>query len=1470
MFSLILFSCFLIWQVLAQTSLPYYILLVPAEVHYPSTERACVHVSGAMENLTLTITLQTESRDTFLYQHQLTESSLIQCFSFQTPPPVGGTEEVATIHISLMGQIIEITENKQILIRTVAIATIIQTSQPIYKPGQTVEIRILSFDREFRAVNDKCPLVELKDPNGNRIGQWLNLTPHQGFIDLSFSLAPEAAQGTYSIHSPNGHQTFHVLEFTIPKFEVVILLPSIVTLLDEAFQLKVCGRYTFGKPVQGDISVRLCRRAVKYHWFPYARPQDLCTVYNGQTEKNGCMKWDIRTDIFNLRSYDYQLNFEAKASLVEHETGVQINGTESCRVSPTIAKVTFDGLEISESYYKIGLRYKGTLKLEGADGKPMKSKTLYLVEEYNLVSMERVYETDEFGQAHFTLDTKPWNGNTVRLSARYQKENMEFKPGELSPYYKDAHQTLQPFSAITNSFLKVQPVDQTLTCDQQYQIEIDYLIRGSELSRQQDKLQLNYVVMAKGELALNGKLELNVSRYSVLTGTIELPLLVTADIAPKAQILVYAILANGWVAGDTEEFKVDKCFKNKVTAGFSDYEKTPGSNVSLHLQASPGSLCSLKVVDEGLLFMRPEAEISSDLLYNFISLRNQYGYPYRVREDDGICWRPRPWFSKRSLRGHELEKRHTNWMTPRSPDMFKLIKRMGLKILTNTIVKQPKECNFYPPVAALSLYGHNLFDNPFYPPPPIMVDDAMDSFSQASQPSLSLTEVTKKIRKSFPETWTWQLIPLGKSGEAKLELQLPDTITEWKAMMLCMGDIGLGLSSTVTLRAFQPFFIYLTLPYSVVRGESFPIKAAAFNFLNRTLMVNSKLRESPELKLTKCPSCLYTQCVAPGETKVFAWEATALGLGSVQVEISAEAILTGELCGGEVPTVPQDGACDILMRPLQIKPEGMPIEKSQNFLLCAEENLSSQTFSISLPQDTVPDSARAEISIVGDFMGKALDNLENLLDLPTGCGEQNMVKFAPIIYVLRYLENTKQLTDVVRVRGNVYLVHGYQQELGFKRYDGSFSAFGEKDEEGNTWLTAFVIQMFYAASYSIFVDEKHLYEAIAWLKNNQLPSGCFIRRGTLFKSSLQGGVNDETTLTAYVAAAILQIKWPEEDEMLQKALQCLKNSIPNVTSTYTMALLSFTFTLAKDFELRNSLLRSLYEKATIAGDQVYWLLNPTPPTKTSPWAQPNSLEVQVASYVILSHLMLENLTKNDICNASKIASWLRLQQTPHGGFESTQDTLVALQALSQYAEISYTGQLGLEVTVQLAEEGGDKHQFWVDNTTRFLLQKTQLDKVPGNYNAGVKGEGCVNLQLILKYNTKPAEKSNTFELRLNSSRDGCRNQSISCYNLTICVQYIGQRQRTNMILIQAGLLSGFSAIEETINKLENHPLVKKIEIKMDEIVIYINELSHETQCFSFLAKQDVPVENLASQLVKVYDFYQREEEADAMYNLSRL
>ena len=60
----------------------------------------------------------------------------------------------------------------------------------------------------------------------------------------------------------------------------------------------------------------------------------------------------------------------------------------------------------------------------------------------------------------------------------------------------------------------------------------------------------------------------------------------------------------------------------------------------------------------------------------------------------------------------------------------------------------------------------------------------------------------------------------------------------------------------------------------------------------------------------------------------------------------------------------------------------------------------------------------------GDLMGRALKNLDSLLAMPRGCGEQTMLRFAPNVYILEYLQSTKQLTPQIRERAVAFLRSG--------------------------------------------------------------------------------------------------------------------------------------------------------------------------------------------------------------------------------------------------------------------------------------------------------------------------------------------------------------------------------------------------------------------------------------------------------------
>ena len=99
-------------------------------------------------------------------------------------------------------------------------------------------------------------------------------------------------------------------------------------------------------------------------------------------------------------------------------------------------------------------------------------------------------------------------------------------------------------------------------------------------------------------------------------------------------------------------------------------------------------------------------------------------------------------------------------------------------------------------------------------------------------------------------------------------------------------------------------------------------------------------------------------------------------------------------------------------------------------------------------------------AITGSLLAQTIDGLDQLLQMPFGCGEQNMILFAPDTFILKYLKGTNQLKPEIQAKAEMLLITGYQRELTYRHNDGSFSAFGEQDESGSLWLTAFVLKTF--------------------------------------------------------------------------------------------------------------------------------------------------------------------------------------------------------------------------------------------------------------------------------------------------------------------------------------------------------------------------------------------------------------------------
>lgn len=151
-------------------------------------------------------------------------------------------------------------------------------------------------------------------------------------------------------------------------------------------------------------------------------------------------------------------------------------------------------------------------------------------------------------------------------------------------------------------------------------------------------------------------------------------------------------------------------------------------------------------------------------------------------------------------------------------------------------------------------------------------------------------------------------------------------------------------------------------------------------------------------------------------------------------------------------TASSSGVVDSTTKYLRVLPEGEPQYYTKTLLIDLRKVDSFKgNVSIDIPKNVVKDSEKIEVSVVGDLLGPTIINLENLIRLPTGCGEQNLIYFLPNLLILDYLKNTAQLTPTIQNEAIKHLETAYQQQLTYKRSDGSFSIFGKRDLTGSVW-----------------------------------------------------------------------------------------------------------------------------------------------------------------------------------------------------------------------------------------------------------------------------------------------------------------------------------------------------------------------------------------------------------------------------------
>ena len=1260
----------------------------------------------------------------------------------------------------------DVAESKRAPVRVEAgVLLLVETDKPIYKPGQTIRIRVMTLDTGLKPLPSDAT-VEVQDAKGIKVFKTQVTTDDYGMTSVDLPLSTEPNLGVWKLTTLVGdHKTqldVRVEEYVLPKYEVSVVTERQWALANEPIKGTVKGEYSFGKPVVGEVEI-VASRYIGL-WEEYAR---FTAPINGEE----AFELPAVGFVAGVPEAGGQGNVTLDVTIREKSTGYEETTTELFTVAaaPVVLKVVPDS-----NVFKPGLEMGYLVVAQTPDGQPVDK----------LVGASFTYLDENFDTiVTRAVDFPTTNGKALlRDKAPSEAISLTLEVAGAPPL------VLGSGHSPSGHFIHLEQVTEG---DIVVGDEVYFRVNSTREAR-----NFYYEVLSRGSVL-----------FTDVSAGPDIRFTASQLMAPASRLLVYQILPNNEIAADYLPFSVEASYPHEVQVGFSEEEVRPGSAVDINVQTQGESRVGLVAVDRSVFIL---AENRLNLQQVFNELEKLY-------------------------LGPQVELHEATFIDPWSVDIVETrgasetFEEAGMVVITNKEVPSGEE------------FGEKRKE--------MMLRAGAEAAGAVPVPAAALPQpaegATKglaevqRVRQFFPETWLWQDVMTDANGSATVPVEAPDSITTWMLRAVGMSkEHGLGISED-QLRVFQPFFLTVDLPYSAIRGEELPVKVALFNYLETPQQIFVEIEESGAFDLL--------------DERTKSVMVDASDIGGVEFSVRLKQL-------GSVPiriTARSTEVADAVIKELLVEPEGVPVEAVGNRVLGVGE---SHEFSARLPGNAVEGSGRAYVALTGSLMTQTIEGLEGLLKMPFGCGEQNMILFAPNVFVARYLKETGQLKPEVMAKAEHLMLVGYQRELTYQRDDGSFSAFGNNDKQGSLWLTAFVLKTFAQAQELMYIDPQVLRDAAYWIFEHQQSDGSFENIGFLHHQELLGGLQGKDALTAYVAIALLEAG---ELPAANKAMAYLEGRLEGMENPYTLAITAYAMEVAhaKGLERIAPSAEKAHEKlmalAQIDGDSIYWGGDVSTIVPKYDARRPaRSAAIETTGYALLA--LVE---RGDLVNAGRAAKWLAGQRNAYGGFGSTQDTVVGLQALTAFSTKS---QADVDATVTLKSGDWSKEvRINADNADVLHTFQVPLDSVVTVTSAG---KGDVVLQSVLRYSTPETETKaqNVFEIEVDYGTEHVAVDDL--INVTASIRFNPSRPiKAGMVVLDVAVPTGFEPVRDTIESLvETNDNLKRFEVAGRKVILYIADMSAGEQLrFAFQARAKYPVR--AKEVVsQVYSYYQPEQRGETL------
>ncbi|KAH3850448.1 hypothetical protein DPMN_092859 [Dreissena polymorpha] len=407
----------------------------------------------------------------------------------------------------------------------------------------------------------------------------------------------------------------------------------------------------------------------------------------------------------------------------------------------------------------------------------------------------------------------------------------------------------------------------------------------------------------------------------------------------------------------------------------------------------------------------------------------------------------------------------------------------------------------------------------------------------------------------------------------------------------------------------------------------------------------------------------------------------------------------------------------------------------------------------------------------------------------------------------------------------------------------------------------------------------------------------------------QGDRTLDPSLTAFVLTSLQECTdWTQEVEMsVRRAISALErvryNNIEN--NPYLLAISTYALALY-DSSKNNDFKQRLYAIRKDIGGRIFW---------SNHNGAPNAYDVETTAYALLAFLKFD-----DFKTCHKIVAWLTQQNSAIGVWYTTQDTVVAMQALATYSARTYNPDTNLEVNIEKAGVAWRKKTIVNSETSQVFISNLPVDENDRKFDVTVSGRGSGVMKIEMFYNRKARDDelcpfdfstisvknvisaiaNNPDAQRILAGRqcDVCgycndpvdpdydddmiidrkKRQAIQGVQNQKCIQFtVRSKSASNdagMSIVRVNLETGIRVVESDLIKMQNNKVLPRYEMPSDGqgfIILYLNSITSNATNLIFRLEDHFSGNDSSRQpaSIKVYDYYKPERSCMKQYGIGQ-